>query len=72
MALNDTHTVPSNPLDVDRLITTSIDLAVPKTIQEADMLEALEALTLEQRTEIMTDWYLFWVTWHTQFAMGVE
>lgn len=41
-----------------------IEFAKPKTIQQADMLEALEALTPEQRTELVADWYQFWVTAH--------
>lgn len=51
------------------LITTTIELATPQTIPQADMLEALEAMSPQQRTEIMADWYLFWTTWHTQYRL---
>lgn len=51
------------------LITTTIELATPQTIPQADMLEALEAMSPQQRTEIMADWYLFWTTWHMQYRL---
>lgn len=43
-----------------------VNFAKPKTIQQADMLEALEQLTPQQRTELVTDWYQYWVIQFTK------
>ena len=50
----------------DWLEKTKITFALPKTIQQADMLEALEQLTPQQRTELVTDWYQYWVIQFTK------
>lgn len=66
---NNSNQQITNPLDLNRLVTTSLELAVPETIPQLDMLESLQALTPQQRTELLADWCLFWLTWHTQFAI---
>lgn len=57
LAESDSQSI-TNPLDV------IITFAEPVTIQQADMLEALMALSPQQRTELVTDWYLFWINVH--------
>ena len=47
-----------------------LQFALPQNIQQIDALEAFETLNEQQRTELLTDMFIFWHTWHTQYQLA--